>query len=206
MSAKENFNQAMFEMFGIGKDPNETKTAGADMEAPNTAVKEEKATVKKETKAEVKKEVKPEVKPVAEQPKTVYQRTILAEGTTFEGNLVSKGDVEIGGEFKGDITTEGSVIIRSDMTGNIKAHNLDIIANVLTGDITVTGNVNLAVGSQVKGNIVAKNIVCSGKVIGDMNIAEDATFDELSYVEGNITAKYITINHAYIDGKITIKK
>jgi len=39
-----------------------------------------------------------------------------------------------------------------------------------------------------------------------MNISGDASFDELSHVEGNITAKYITINHAYIDGKITIKK
>ena len=203
MSAKENFNQAMFEMFGIGKDNNEKKTAGANMEVSRPVVKEEK---KEAMKKETKPEVKAEVKETPVQPKVTYRRTVLAEGTIFEGSLTSKGDVEIGGQFKGDITTDGSVILRSDITGNIKAHNLDIIANVLTGNVQVTGNVNVAAGSQINGNITAESIVCSGKVFGDMNISGDASFDELSHVEGNITAKYITINHAYIDGKITIKK
>lgn len=182
MSAKENFNRAMFDMFGIGKDPNEKKP--------------------EETKAEVKKEEKQ-----PEKPTVVYRRTVLAEGSVFEGNLTSKGDVEISGQFKGDIVTDGSVILHSDVSGNIKARNLDVIANTLTGDVTVLNNINLAVGSQINGNITANSIVCSGKVIGDMVINGDASFDELSHVEGSVTAKYITINHgAYIDGKITIKK
>ncbi len=199
MSSKENFNQAMFEMFGVGKDPKDNKNV-----ANNTkkAKEEPKPMANTETKKEttVKTEAAAPVKPV-------YAKTVLAEGTVFEGNLNSKGDVEIAGIFKGDIATEGNAIIRSDVEGNVKAQNLDIISNVLTGNVTVAGNVNLAVGSQIKGNINADSIVASGKIIGDMVIENDASFDELSHVEGNITAKYITIHHgAYIDGKITIVK
>ncbi len=192
MSSKENFNQAMFEMFGIGKDPNEKKEEAAAKVEP-----------KKETKAEAK---KPEVKAAAPE-KVVYQKTVLGEGTYFEGTLNSKGDVEIGGIFKGDIVSDGNVIIHSKVEGNIKAKNLEIISDVVTGNVTVAGKITVAAGSEIRGNISAESIVCSGKITGDMVISGDSSFDELSYVEGNITTKYITINHgAYIDGKLTIAK
>ena len=199
MSSKENFNQAMFEMFGIGKDPNEKKEEVAP--AKTESQKEAKAEVKK---AEVKKEAPA---PVAEPKKVIYRKTVLGEGTYFEGTLNSKGDVEIAGIFKGDIVSEGNVTLHSKIEGNVKAKNLDVIANVLTGNVTVDGKVTVAVGSEIKGNITAQSIICSGKVLGDMVIGGDASFDELSHVEGNISTKYITINHgAYIDGKLTITK
>ena len=139
--------------------------------------------------------------------KVVYQKTVLGEGTFFEGTLNSKGDVEIGGIFKGDIISDGNVIIHSKVEGNIKAKNLDVISNVLTGNVNVDGKVNVAPGSEIKGNINAQSIVCSGKITGDMVVSGDSSFDELSHVEGNITTKFITINHgAYIDGKLTITK
>ena len=193
MSSKENFNQAMFEMFGIGKDPNEKKVEAA---APKTESK-------KEAKAEPKKEAAPAAAPA----KVVYQKTVLGEGTYFEGTLTSKGDVEIAGVFKGDIVAEGDVVLHSKIEGNIKAKNLNVISNTVVGNVTVDGKVTIAVGSEIKGNITAQSIVCSGKVLGDMVISGDASFDELSYVEGNISTKYVTINHgAYIDGKLTIIK
>jgi len=200
MSSKENFNQAMFEMFGIGKDPNEKKAAEA-IKKTKTEVKTE---MKKEVKPETKKEGVPATKPITTKN---YPKTILGEGTVFEGNLTSKGDVEIGGEFKGNISTDGSVTLYSEIQGNIKAENLNVISNTLTGNVTVSGKVTLSAGAHIKGDITANKIICSGRIIGDMIIEEDACFDELSYVEGNITTKYITINHgAYINGKITIKK
>ena len=73
MSSKENFNQAMFEMFGIGKDPNEKKE-----EAVKEAAPAPKAEAKKDAKAEPKKE---EAK--AAPAKVVYQKTVLGEGTFF---------------------------------------------------------------------------------------------------------------------------
>jgi len=199
MSAKENFNQAMFDMFGVGKDPNKKENTEAAKVNAESKANETKAAPKAEP-------VKTEPKAAPAQPK-VYQRTVLGEGTVFEGNLSSKGDVEIAGLFKGDISTEGSVILRSDIEGNIKTTNLDVLANSLTGNVAATGKVNLAVGSRIKGNINAQSLVCSGKIVGDMVIENEASFDELSYVEGNITAKSITISHgAYIDGRISIKK
>ena len=200
MSSKENFNQAMFEMFGIGKDPNEKKAA----ENSTNNKDEVKTEMKKEVKPEIKKETAPAAKPAA---KTAYPKTILAEGTVFEGNLTSKGDVEIGGQLKGNVVTEGNIVLHSEILGDVKAANLDILSDTLTGNVEVAGKVTLAAGSEIKGNITAQNLVCSGKIIGDMTVEESVCFDELSHVVGNVTAKYITINHgAYIDGKISIKK
>ena len=50
MSAKENFNQAMFEMFGIGKEPEEKKEE-IKAEAVKPAKSETKNAPKKEVKA-----------------------------------------------------------------------------------------------------------------------------------------------------------
>ena len=125
MSSKENFNQAMFEMFGIGKDPNEKKAA----ENSTNNKDEVKTEMKKEVKPEIKKETAPAAKPAA---KTAYPKTILAEGTVFEGNLTSKGDVEIGGQLKGNVVTEGNIVLHSEILGDVKAANLDILSDTLT--------------------------------------------------------------------------
>jgi len=152
----------------------------------------------------MKKETTLETKPVT---KTIPQKTILAESTVFEGSITSIDDVEIGGELKGDLTTEGNVILLSEIQGNVKAANLDLLSNSLIGNVEVTDKITLTANSQIKGNITAKNLVCSGKIVGNMIIDENAHFDNLSHIEGDVTAKYITVDHgAYIDGKITIKK
>ena len=156
--------------------------------------------MEKEVQPEMKKETSTAIKPV-------YPKTILAKGTVFEGNLISKGDVEIGGQLKGNVVTEGNIVLHSEVLGDVKAANLDILSNTLTGNVDVAGKVTLAAGSEIKGNITTQSLVCSGKIIGDMTVEESVCLDELSHVVGNVTSKNITISRgAYIDGKISIKR
>lgn len=119
MSKKENLSQAMFEMFGVGKEPAAEKTAPKAAPAPKAP--ELEADLLEEIRKEVAAEVQAEVKaaPVsapAPAPAPVVENvpvTYLAPGVTLEGKLTAKGDVEIAGQFKGEIVTEGKVIVRS---------------------------------------------------------------------------------------------
>lgn len=103
MSKKDNFSQAAYEMFGIGR-------GGSKRESDKTAEKPAESTAMDVEEDEMSLTVAPtvaEVKPlekVPEKPKT----TLLAEGSVFEGTLHTKGDVEIAGVFKGDIFSEAT--------------------------------------------------------------------------------------------------
>ena len=91
MSKKDNFNEAVYSMFGVGKAP----------------VEEEKEEVPAEVEIpEVKKE-EVEVAEVVVEERLPLTR--IAEGTALEGKLVAQGDMEIEGEFKGDIEADGGI-------------------------------------------------------------------------------------------------
>ena len=85
-SKKDNLNQAMYEMFGVGKAPETEAPKAAPAEAPKAA------PAAKPVEA-------PKAAPVAESIPVTY----LAPGTVLEGKLTARGDVEIAGELKGDV-------------------------------------------------------------------------------------------------------
>lgn len=170
-NAKGNFNQAMYSMFGVGKEPEAAKNepaaakapAADSTPAPDTAIQKDAA------------------------PAAVRVRTHIAEGTTLEGNLHSTGDVEISGILKGNVKADGEVIVRSSLTGNITAETLQIINCTVTGDIHVSGRLVLDKGSAIIGNVFSKEFICSGQVKGDLHIDGLLSLKESSKVEGNIT-------------------
>lgn len=95
--------RSMYELFGVGggeAEVSQPTPAAAPAKTPAPAPAPQPAPV-----------------PVKKAPPA----SLLAEGTTFEGTLCAKGDVEIAGGFKGSITTaalsveEGAVI-----TGNVQ--------------------------------------------------------------------------------------
>lgn len=189
MSAKDNFNKAMFDMFGVGNDP-EGKEFQPEAES---VVEKEKMTVVGKAEPIV---PKPEPTPV----------TYLAPGAVMEGKLEAKGDVEIAGQFKGDIKTTGKVTIHSNICGNIVAASLCILDCTLTGDVRVDGKVEVNETSTVSGNVFAKEIVCSGTVKGDLEISGHATFNSSAKVEGNITTATMTMDRgATISGSLVMK-
>lgn len=175
---KDNFNQAMFEMFGVGKDTE--KNAAAATKEPATSSK----VVEK-----VEKNLKAEKNIVSAPTATTY----LAPGTCLEGKLTSKGDVEIAGEFKGDIVAEGNVTIHCDMGGNVTAGDLKLIDCALTGDVVVTGKVKVDETSSITGNIKAGEVVCSGAINGDMNVTGNVTLDEKAKINGQISTTTMSV-------------
>lgn len=185
MSKSGNMKQAMHEMFGVGK--------GAEVE---TAAPESTAAVKPATVvAQVTPKKAPE--PVA---------SLLAEGTSFEGTLSAKGDVEIAGEFKGTLTTEGSVRLRSSIQSSITAKSVELVGCVLTGDITASGTVAVSENSKVIGNVTARELLCAGEIEGDLKVSNNVRLDAKSRVSGGIVTGAISVEKgAAISGNVQIR-
>ena len=170
MGKKENFNQAVYELFGVGKN----------LTQPATDPVEDTTSIPEAVSEEV---------PVVQEPALAAKPTAvtyLAPGTVLEGTLKSKGDVEVAGDFKGDIQADGNVTIHSNIHGNMSASDLNIMDCCLTGDVKATGNVTISETAVVNGNIWAKNLTCSGNITGDLNIQDMAIFNEHAKVTGSI--------------------
>lgn len=187
MGAKENLNEAMFSMFGVGKAP------AGEMPA-------EKKEVQKPA-------VQPAVKPVAQNVAAPAKKvTYLAPGCCMEGKLKCQGDVDIAGIFKGDIEADGKVTVCADITGNIKAQTLEITACHLVGDVEVSGIVVLDEKAVVEGKITAGELISAGRVKGDLNIKSNVALKAHTTVEGNIVTGTMSMESgAIINGSLLMK-
>ena len=190
MSKKDNFSQAAYEMFGIGR-------GGSKREADKTAEKPAESAAMNVEEDEMSLTVAPtvaEVKPlekVPEKPKT----TLLAEGSVFEGTLHTKGDVEIAGVFKGDIFSEGNVKLFANIEGNVQ------------GDVSAKELLKIGPQSVIGGNIKTKDMICSGRIVGNVESSGRVTLTTGSALTGDLTAATIAVMEgALMEGRFKIVK
>ena len=86
--------------------------------------------------------------------------TILGQGASLEGNIVSAGSLRIDGQIKGQINADGDVALspQSQVDADIKAENCTV-AGKFKGNITVKGSAELTRGGRVDGNITCKTLI-----------------------------------------------
>lgn len=190
MSRKDNFSQASYEMFGIGRGGSKReadKTAEKPAESAAMDVEEDEMSL---TVAPTVAEVKP-LEKVPEKPKT----TLLAEGSVFEGTLHTKGDVEIAGVFKGDIFSEGNVKLFANIEGNVQ------------GDVSAKELLKIGPQSVIGGNIKTKDMICSGRIVGNVESSGRVTLTTGSALTGDLTASTIAVMEgALMEGRFKIVK
>ena len=208
MDKKSNMKQAMFEMFGVGSGAPEAAASDAPAETPAGAQRiaapeqEKKAPEKKlpEKKAPAAEE-RPAEKPA--RPAASY----LAPGTVFEGSLRAAGDVEIAGEFKGDIVTEGTAMLHSNIQSNVTAGSLNLERCSLVGNVTASGTVTVSEGSRISGNVTAKELLCAGEIIGDLNISGNTSLEAKAQINGSVTTGTMAVvKGAVIKGSVEMKR
>ena len=198
MSKKDNFSQAAYEMFGIGK-------GGSKREADKTAEKPAESTamdVEEDEMSLTVAEVKP-LEKVPEKPKT----TLLAEGSVFEGTLHTKGDVEIAGVFKGDIFSEGNVKLFANIEGNVQGGNVELVTSSVQGDVSAKELLKIGPQSVIGGNIKTKDMICSGRIVGNVESSGRVTLTTGSALTGDLTASTIAVMEgALMEGRFKIAK
>ena len=180
MGAKENLNEAMFSMFGVGKAPE--SAAAAEPAAPAA---------------------KPVVKAAAKPAAPTANATYLAPGSYMEGSLKCKGDIHIAGIFKGNVDSESKVVICADVNGNITAKALELSNCHLMGDVAVSGSVLVADSATVEGKISAGELVCAGQVKGDLEVKGNVVLKAGTSVNGNIVTGTMSMEAgAFINGSV----
>lgn len=198
MSKKDNFSQAAYEMFGIGR-------GGSKRQADKTAEKPAESTamdVEEDEMSLTVAEVKP-LEKVPEKPKT----TLLAEGSVFEGTLHTKGDVEIAGVFKGDIFSEGNVKLFANIEGNVQGGNVELVTSSVQGDVSAKELLKIGPQSVIGGNIKTKDMICSGRIVGNVESSGRVTLTTGSALTGDLTASTIAVMEgALMEGRFKIAK
>lgn len=188
MSPKENLNKAVFDMFGVGTDTDAREDRPA--ERPIAPPLEKSFVPAPYTPAPV---------------RAASVVTYLAPGTSMEGHLKSKGDVDVAGQFKGDITASGHVNLRSSIEGNITSDQLDVIACTLTGDVHVSGIVNIDGSSTISGNVFAKELLCAGKIAGNLCVDGNTSLQKDAQIYGDISTGTLTMERgAFVNGGLTM--
>lgn len=192
-----NLNKAIYEMFGVGKEPQDDQSIEVVAEKADVAYETEKKSIASET-TDIPKVETIDVPAVEE-----MQTTHIAEGTVIEGNLKSNGNLELAGEFQGDIDVKGSAIIESVVTGNITADSVKLVGSKYTGNINVVKDFVADNVSIVEGDITAEEAVISGRIVGELNVRKNITLESSAVIEGNIkTGTMVMACGAVVKGKI----
>ena len=192
MTKKNNMKKAVYEIFGVGQSVTEPEMKSVQPPPKDAALKPTAPAEKK----------LPE-----KAPETKLAASFLAPGTSFEGTLRSKGDVEIAGELKGDVAAEGAVLLRSNIQSNIVARSVKLSGCALVGDVTANGPVTVSEDSKITGNVTAKELLCAGEIAGDLKIVGSTQLEANARVSGSVvTGTLAVVKGAVINGSIEIKK
>ena len=88
---------------------------------------------------------------------TDRKRSVIAEDILIEGNIVSQGILEFGGQITGDITADAVVLTSTArVRGRVQARQLTIEGE-LQGAATAL-NVNIKTGARVKANFAYETL------------------------------------------------
>ena len=203
MNKKDNFRKAAYDMFGVGgkvqDDTEEQATAsveGAFTEALVSEISEPLAEMSQEAPT-----VFQSFEPAAPQRQT----TILAEGSTFEGTLQTKGDVDLACEFRGDILSEGKVTMRTSLVGNVVGNCVELVDCKVQGDIQAVTLVKISTRSVVTGDIKTQDLLCSGEIAGNIEARGHVILSSSARLKGDLTAATLTIEQgAVIEGNLKV--
>lgn len=154
-------------------------------------------------------EVAPTAKYVPSQPrKNDYKKSepsVISEDTAINGEVVSKGNLEIRGSIAGNVATNGDLVISGSVEGDISGENIDLKACRVMGDLAAAGIIKIGNGAEVTGSLTAREIFVDGKVTGNISASTDTYFKQGAFVVGNVATNMIAIEKGgVVCGEISI--
>ena len=108
---------------------------------------------------------------------TFSQQNTIAQGTTFNGDLISEGDFRVEGAVSGSLTTTGKVVIGKTGTidGILVCKNADVEGK-FKGTLTVSDILSLRASANVEGEVQ----------IGKLAVEPGATFNANCLMKGSV--------------------
>lgn len=147
------------------------------------------------------------IEQVLEEPVKVYEKTIIGDGVEINGNIFSRGDIDILGIVNGNVVSEGSLAVSGTIHGNLEAELISINQGKVYGD-TIQVKKDIRVNdSEVKANINGENIIVNANVTGNLTAIQAVNIMQNSTVLGDVFAKRIAVQEgAIIEGQFKTTK
>ena len=105
------------------------------------------------------------------------QQNTIAQGTSFNGDLISEGDFRIEGIVNGSLTTSGKVVIGKTgvIDGILTCDNADIEGK-FKGTLNVSDTLNLRSSAHIDGEVQT----------GKLSVEPGATFNASCAMKGSV--------------------
>jgi len=117
--------------------------------------------------------------------------TQITPNMTIKGDIIANDDLLIDGQVYGNVTTSANISASSLIFGDVKGENIGLSSARVKGNISLDGNLLVGEKTIVIGDINAGNIKVSGKIKGNLDLADSAVLMNGALVSGNITADQI---------------
>ncbi len=129
------------------------------------------------------------------------ETAIITAGMTINGDISSKGSMEVVGVINGNVEVLGKLDIAGSINGNSKASEIFADSASITGEVRSEKSVKVGQSSVIIGNVYATSAVIAGAVKGDIDVQGPVILDTTAIVMGNIKSKSVQINNgAVIEG------
>ncbi len=129
------------------------------------------------------------------------ETSIITEGMTVNGDISSKGSLEVLGTINGNVETLGKLDVAGSINGDSKAAEIYADSANINGQIHSEGVIKIGQSSVIIGNIFATSAAIAGAVKGDIDVKGPVILDTTAIVMGNIKSKSVQINNgAVIEG------
>lgn len=133
--------------------------------------------------------------------------TIISKGTKITGTIEVPGDLIVQGEVQGDITCQAKLSVNGVIDGSINSNDLELHDAIILGNVTCEGNFHLSESATVNGDCKATNLICGGRIKGNVEVIESAAFEEKAALVGDLSAGDIEIQKgAVLQGKVDIRQ
>jgi len=146
-------------------------------------------------------------KAITKQEDTVLGQTAVDEvgvingGMKINGDLLSRGSLEIIGTVTGKVELLGKLKVSGVLKGDVNAAEVYSDGANIEGQIHADGSVKIGPNSVIIGNIYCTSAVIAGAVKGDIDVQGPVVLDASAIVVGNIKSKTVQINNgAVIEG------
>ena len=96
--------------------------------------------------------------------------------------------------------------VETKVTGNIKASEDILIDGEVSGDIDVKAKVYIGQSGQIKGKIMAYDVIVEGKVEGNLNAENRIELMDSAYVTADMECKNLAVaDGAFFEGKVQME-
>ena len=85
--------------------------------------------------------------------------------------------------------------------GNLFSEGNVRIDGIIYGNVSVNGNLTVGEGSEIQGEVKAKNVTMSGKILGKVSAQEKIKLEPKAVLKGDLITKFLVIDEgAFFEG------